>query len=345
MKLGTFLLAAQFPGLSQAQALSAAAEYTLATEHAGFHSAWIAEHHFISYGVCPSATIFAAHALGRTRRIEVGTAVAILSNRHPVALAEETALLDHISGGRFHLGVGRGGPWIDLEVFGTGLARYERGFAEALDLLLRWLTSERVTVTGEFFAFREVGVVPRSATQPRPPVTVAATSPATAELAAIRGLPLLLGMHMDDQEKAAMLASYAQVAARHGHDPTGVPHVAAVLAYVNDSRTAALADLRAGLPRWLERGVGEYISLASGGRRRRDLRAYAERLLSIHPIGTAEECAERLAAAAERTGIRHFLLMVEGAGTRSRTLDNITRLGAQVLPRLDLEPTPTATDH
>lgn len=335
MKLGAFLLAAQFPGWSPAGALSAAVEYALACEHAGFDSVWMAEHHFISYGVCPSAVTFAAHALGRTRRVQVGTAVAILGNRHPVALAEETALLDHLSGGRFHLGVGRGGPWVDLEVFGAGLPRYERGFAESLDLLLRWLTSERVGAAGEFFAFREVAVVPRPATHPRPPITVAATSPETVALAAARGLPLLLGMHMDDQQKATMLASYTEVAVRHGHDPTRARHLAAVLAYVAGSREEALAHLRAELPHWLEQGVGDYVSIAPGGRRRRDLRAYAEHLLSIHPIGTAEECAERLRTTAERTGIRNFLLMVEGAGSQRRTLDNIARLGAQVLPRLD----------
>lgn len=258
----------------------------------------------------------------------MGTAVAILSNRHPVALAEDTALLDHLSGGRFSLGVGRGGPWVDLEVFGTGLARYERGFAEALDLLLRWLASGRVAAGGEFFAFREVAVMPRPATRPRPPVTVAATSLATAALAAARGLPLLLGMHMDDQEKAAMLARYAEVAARHGHDPSQARHLAAVVAYVADSRREALAHLRAAMPAWLERGVGDYVCIAPAVRPRRDLAAYAEHLLSIHPIGTAE----RLAATAERTGIDRFLLMVEGAGDRRRTLANSDRVGAEVVP-------------
>jgi alkanesulfonate monooxygenase SsuD/methylene tetrahydromethanopterin reductase-like flavin-dependent oxidoreductase (luciferase family) len=335
VKLGTFLLAGQFPGQSQANALLAAVDYALACERAGFHSVWMAEHHFISYGVCPSATVFAAHVLGRTRRVQVGTAVAILSNRHPVALAEETALLDHLSGGRFHLGVGRGGPWVDLEVFGTGLARYEHGFAEALDLLVRWLTNERVAGTGQFFDFREVAVVPRPVTRPRPAVTVAATSPETAVLAAARGLPLLLGMHMDDAQKATMLDRYAEAAACHGHDPTQVHHLAAVLAYVADSKREALAHMRAALPHWLEQGVGEYVCITPGGRRSRDLRAYAEHLLAIHPVGTAEECTERLIMTAERTGIRHFLLMVEGAGTRRRTLDNIARLGAQVLACLD----------
>ena len=135
-----FLLAGQRPGTSHADTLAAAADYTLAAEHAGFAGAWIAEHHFIPYGVCPSAVAFAGHLLGRTTRLAVGTAAAILPNRHPVALAEEAVLLDELSGGRFRLGVARGGPWVDLEVFATGLDRYAEGFGESLDLLLRWLS-------------------------------------------------------------------------------------------------------------------------------------------------------------------------------------------------------------
>src|SRR6266536_1091299 len=96
--------------MTQAHALGGAVDYALAAERAGLTSAWVAEHHFISYGVCPSALALAANLLGRSHRLEVGTAVCMLANRHPVALAEETALLDHLSGGRFHLGVGRGGP-------------------------------------------------------------------------------------------------------------------------------------------------------------------------------------------------------------------------------------------
>lgn len=181
-----FLLAGQHPDSTHAETLAAAKEYALAGEAADYAGVWIAEHHFISYGVCPSALAFAAYLLGATRRITVGTAACILSNRHPVALAEETVLLDELSGGRFALGVGRGGPWVDLEVFGTGRQRYADGFAESIDLLASWLSgAERVTGTGRF-PFRPVRVVPRPR---RPiPVWIAATSASTVELAARHGL-------------------------------------------------------------------------------------------------------------------------------------------------------------
>ena len=46
--------------------------------------------------------------------------------------------------------MGRGGPWVDLEVFGGGLSAFERGFPESLDLLLRWLREPRVGADGEY---------------------------------------------------------------------------------------------------------------------------------------------------------------------------------------------------
>lgn len=335
MKLGLFLLAGQFPGMTEAEALAGAVDSAVAAEQAGLDSVWLAEHHFITYGVCPSAVALAANVLGRTSRITVGTGVCMLSNRHPVALAEETALLDHVSGGRFALGIGRGGPWVDLEVFGTGLARFEDGFAESLDLLLDGLEQGRVVAEGSrFFSFRPVTVVPRPASGPRPCVVVAATSPDTAETAARRGLPLLLGLHADDDERCDLLERYAKVAAGHGHDPDGIDHLAAAVCHIAGSRSEAEADLRAAMVPWIDQGVGGYVSISGALRTPRDTAGYVERLLRIHPVGTPEQCVERLCASAERTGIGNVLLMVEGTGDRPRTLETIRRIGAEVVRNL-----------
>lgn len=327
MRVGVFLLAARFPGQSDGDVLSATVEAAVAAERAGFDDVWCAEHHFMSYGICPSATTLASYVLGRTERIAVGTAVSVLSTTHPVALAEQTTLLDQVSGGRFRLGVGRGGPWVDLEVFGTGLARYESGFAESLDLLLAALSRPRLSAAGPTFAFREVPMVPRP--RSRPPVVVACTSAATVALAAERRLPMLLGMHIGDDAKRDLVADYT---ARAGDAEAG--HVAAVTAYVADTRAEARRTLRAELPRWLRPGLAGYVPVDGRSYTPRDADAYAELLCRIHPVGTAEDCVATMAATVERTGIRHLILMVEGAGTPDRTRENIARLGAEVLPRL-----------
>jgi alkanesulfonate monooxygenase SsuD/methylene tetrahydromethanopterin reductase-like flavin-dependent oxidoreductase (luciferase family) len=322
-----FLLAGQHPGVSDARVLADAHTYGLAAERAGYHGVWMAEHHFISYGVCPSAIAFAGHLLGATRRIAVGTAACILSNRHPVSLAEEAVLLDELSGGRFHLGVARGGPWVDLEVFSTGLDRFANGFPESVDLLTAWLSgTATVTGTGRF-PFRPVRVKPRP--RRRVPVWIAATSPATVDVAAARGLPLLLGMHATLAEKTELLDRYAAVTAHHGHDPAAGRHASTHLAYVADSDSAARRAIRAALPRLLA-GTDDYVRIdGAGGRRGHD--RYVDHLLAIHPVGGVELCRERLADAARLPGVGHLLFMVEGVDGREQTLANISRLASEVL--------------
>ncbi|MET7403598.1 LLM class flavin-dependent oxidoreductase [Dactylosporangium sp. NPDC005572] len=329
LRVDLFLVAGLFPGATPAGTLRAAADYAIAAERAGFDGVWLAEHHFSTYGVCPSAVALAAHLLGRTARLRLGTAAAVLSTRHPVALAEEAALLGAVSGGRFDLGVARGGPWVDLEVFGTGLDRYGHdGFAAALDLLLAGLSgAHTLRGDGQRFPFREVAMMPVA--QRRTPVWVAATGPPTVQLASARGLPLLLGMHDDDAAKAAMVQHHAGAA--DGVPATG--HASAHLAFVADTVEDAEAVLRRTMPAWLAAARAS-VRLDGSSSPRRDPGDYLEHLLATHPVGPPARCVQRLRATLAVTGVRRLLLMVEGGGDPRRTLTNIDRLGREVLPDL-----------
>ncbi|MER7855610.1 MULTISPECIES: LLM class flavin-dependent oxidoreductase [Streptomyces] len=343
MRIGTFVLAAQFPGQGPGEALHRAVRSAEAAEESGLDSVWLAEHHFVPYGVCPSATTLAALLLGRTRRIRVGTAVSVLPNHHPVALAEQAALLHLTSGGRFSLGVGRGGPWVDLEVFGGGLDAYENGFPESLGLLLDWLRKPRVAGRGERFGFREVAVVPRAdelladGAARGPEVIVACTSPKTVRLAAGRGLPMLLGMHCGDEEKAEMVALWRTAAREAGQPPEvveGAAHVSAGVAQIEDGPGAATETLVKTMPGWLRQGLDAHVTVDGRHRVMRDPVAYTELLCGLHPVGPPRVAADRLAATAERTGISRFALLVEGSGDLAATEENVRRLGADVLPLL-----------
>ncbi|MEU8587902.1 LLM class flavin-dependent oxidoreductase [Streptomyces sp. NPDC048664] len=341
MRVGSFVLAAQFPGQGQGEALHRAVRSAEVAEEAGLDTVWLAEHHFVPYGTCPSAITLAAQLLGRTRRIRVGTAVSVLPSTHPVALGEQAALLHITSDGRFSLGVGRGGPWVDLEVFGAGLGAYETGFPESLDLLLRWLREPSVAASSPRFAFREVPVVPRpcEALTPTegPEVVVACTSPASVRLAAERGLPMLLGMHIGDEEKADVVALWrrcAREAGVGGEVIASVGHVSAGVCQIADRRQDAVETLTKAMPGWLRQGLDAHVTVDGRVRTMRDPVAYTELLCELHPVGTPEGCADRLAATAERTGIERFALLVEGSGDLAATEENVWRLGTEVLTRL-----------
>ncbi|MEU7552598.1 LLM class flavin-dependent oxidoreductase [Streptomyces sp. NPDC044571] len=338
MRVGAFVLAAQFPGQGQGEALHRAVRTAEVAEEAGLDAVWLAEHHFVPYGVCPSAVTLAALLLGRTRRLRVGTAVSVLPTAHPVALGEQAALLHLTAGGRFTLGVGRGGPWVDLEVFGGGLDAYENGFPEALDLLRRWLAQPRVSAAGERYGFREVAVVPRPSEAldgdgSGPEVIVACTSPASVRLAAERGLPMLLGMHCGDEDKAEMVALYRRTAAAAGHSPDA-PHVSAGVCQLADRTVDARETLMKSMPGWLKQGLDAHVTVDGRLRSMRDPVAYTELLCDLHPVGTPRLAADRLAATSERTGITRFALLTEGSGDLAATEENVRRLGAEVLPRL-----------
>ncbi|MFH8379713.1 LLM class flavin-dependent oxidoreductase [Kitasatospora sp. NPDC018058] len=380
VRVGAFLLSAQFPGQTHGEALERTVRAAVEAERAGLDSVWLAEHHFVPYGVCPDAATLAALLLGRTRRIGVGTAVSVLSTSHPVALGEQAALLHLTSGGRFTLGVGRGGPWIDLDVFGSGVEAFENGFPERLDLLLRWLRGSQVGADGPQFSFPEVPVVPQATESLRrpglgswlgldepsgpvrfprqrqdtglgeelttagrpvagPPVVVACTSPNGVRLAAERGLPMLLGMHSGDDDKLRMLELYrtAWLAAGRGEEQLrriSRQHVAAGVAQVDDRASEARATLLNAMPGWFEYGLGAHRTVDGRERKMRDPHQYTELLCDLHAVGTPKQCADRLLATAERTGIRRFALLAEGSGDRETTLHNIARLGSEVLPQL-----------
>ncbi|MFF4217868.1 LLM class flavin-dependent oxidoreductase [Streptosporangium nondiastaticum] len=340
MRVGAFVLAAQFPGQGHAEALHRAVRTAVVAEEAGLDAVWFAEHHFVPYGVCPSAVTLAALALGRTRRIRVGTAVSVLPTVHPVALGEQAAMLHLASEGRFTLGVGRGGPWVDLEVFDSGVAAYEEGFPESLGLLMRWLREPRVGADGPRFRFREVPVVPRPddlEDRSGPPVVVACTSPSSVRLAAAQGLPMLLGMHSEDAEKAEMVALWRKCSLEAGRSPEEVAaagHVAAGVVQVGDRRQEAAETLTKAMPGWLHQGLSAHVTVDGRARAMRDPVEYTRLLCELHPVGPPRLCADRLAATAERTGITRFALLAEGSGDLAATEDNLRRLGSEVLPLL-----------
>ncbi|TCC02770.1 LLM class flavin-dependent oxidoreductase [Kribbella soli] len=100
-------------------------EEVVAADRLGFEGAWLSEHHLTADGVLPSPLVMAGVLAGRTSRIRIGTNVLVLPLHHPLRVAEDVAVLDLVSGGRFVLGVGQG--YAEREFAAFGADRRRRG--------------------------------------------------------------------------------------------------------------------------------------------------------------------------------------------------------------------------
>jgi probable F420-dependent oxidoreductase len=144
----------------------------------GFDSVWLGEHHN-SPVLYPTPLVGLAAIAARTRRVRLGTGVLLLPLYHPVAVAEEGAMVDVISEGRLILGVGAGYAPEEFAAFGLSVKQRGSRLEEGASLLGRLWTEEHVTHQGRHFQVEDVTVGPRPVQQPRPPIWFAGwTEPA-----------------------------------------------------------------------------------------------------------------------------------------------------------------------
>lgn len=154
----------------------------------GFHAYHVAEHHGTPLGLAPSPNVLLAALAQRTRRLRIGALVNILPLYHPVRLIEEVCMLDHLSGGRLQLGVGRGISPVEIGFYGVDPEETRGLFAEALDVLLKGLTSEVLTHHGEHYRVDEMEMTMGPAQRPHPPLWFGIGAPDRAPWAAARDI-------------------------------------------------------------------------------------------------------------------------------------------------------------
>jgi probable F420-dependent oxidoreductase len=128
-------------------------------ERLGFDSLWLSER---PSGRLPDAVSALAAIAGRTQRIKFGSSVLIVPAYNPVHLAKALATVDALSGGRLlpAVGIGTDNP---TELEALGIKREERGkrLDEAIVLMKRLWTEERVTFRGAFYAVTDFTLWPR----------------------------------------------------------------------------------------------------------------------------------------------------------------------------------------
>src|SRR5262247_1247182 len=138
-------------------------------EAAGFDSIWLGEHHNNPV-LYPAPLIGLAAIASRTRRVRLGTGVLLLPLYHPLAVAEEGAMVDMISGGRFILGLGAGYAPEEFSAFGISIKERGRRLEEGATLVRRLWTEEHVSHEGRHYRVTDVTLGPRPVQQPRPPI-------------------------------------------------------------------------------------------------------------------------------------------------------------------------------
>ena len=173
----------------------------------GYDAVWLAEHHFSTYSVCPSVHIMGMHVADITRKLRIGTGVSLAAFYHPLRLAEEVALLDHLSGGRVNWGAGRGFDRTEMSAFGvSGDESYPR-FRENVDIVLQAWRDGPLTYEGRFQSFRDVEVLPKPLQDPMP-VWIASSSTDAIDWAAGLGHAILMSPHSSHAESHAKYTRY-----------------------------------------------------------------------------------------------------------------------------------------
>jgi alkanesulfonate monooxygenase SsuD/methylene tetrahydromethanopterin reductase-like flavin-dependent oxidoreductase (luciferase family) len=196
-------------------------ETAVMLDQAGFTSCWLGEHHFW-YDGYPSATpnpiLVGMHLADATKRLRVAQSACILPDHHPIRLAEDLAMLDHLCKGRLDVGIARGTNSSASIQFNVHADRRDqktnyRLFEETLDILLKAWTEDALSHEGEFFTFPVpgwseadprvyegdtvhygpkgeligLGVMPKPYQKPHPPIWQASDSTSSYEFAARRG--------------------------------------------------------------------------------------------------------------------------------------------------------------
>jgi alkanesulfonate monooxygenase SsuD/methylene tetrahydromethanopterin reductase-like flavin-dependent oxidoreductase (luciferase family) len=178
-------------------------------EELGFDDIWLSEHHFIDDGYLPSCLPVAAAIAARTRRVTIGTNVLLTPFHHPIRLAEDCAVVDLISNGRFILGAAVG---YRLEEFATfGVDRRRRGSIteEAVEVMLQCWTEDEFSYHGSHFHFDAVRCTPKPVQRPIP-VWFGATQGEAIRRAARQGNGLLGGGPTARRQYLAALADYGK---------------------------------------------------------------------------------------------------------------------------------------
>jgi len=244
-------------------------EQALLADELGFDVIWAVEHTCLTqYAHMSAPETFLAFVAGATRRIGIGHGVICLPPQmnHPVKVAERCATLDILSGGRLHVGFGKGGTQQEAGTFGYQLEELRPMIEEAMRLVPRFWVEDLVEHHGTYIDVPPRPVHPKPLQDPHPPLYMACTHNDTLLDAGARGIGALVLGFGGPEQVAEKNAIYRKAFAnRRGTDQVGlVPteHLAALCPAIvlDDGQEARRIGLRG--QRFFMESIGHW---ASGG--------------------------------------------------------------------------------
>jgi len=155
-------------------------------EELGFDSVWMEEHHSVVNHYWPSPLPVLAGFASRTSKVILGTDILVAPFYHPVRLAEDVAMLDVMSNGRFVLGVAIGYKPDEFALYGAELEKRGARFEEQLAVMKGLWTQEALVFKGTYYTV-EGKLEPKPVTKPHPPVWIGGWGDITLRRAATLG--------------------------------------------------------------------------------------------------------------------------------------------------------------
>lgn len=299
-------------------------EEIVAAEKLGYTHCWLSEHHFVEDGYLPSQHVMAGVIAGRTQKMIIGTNVLLLPLYHPLRVAEDSAVLQLASGGRFLLGVG--GGYVDFEFEAMGVNRKFRPsmLEEGVEILRQCWEKGRTGYSGKRWTFPDLPFTPRP--QQKIPIFFGANSKAGIERAVEIGDGFLTAAGGSIQ---GVIDHYDTVRAKAGSKP--FPFYVCGWSYVHEDADQAWKEAEP----CINYQMGRYMDWGTDRDKPRPEPFQAKRE-SYPLIGSPEQVARELRKLYERVPFDHFCLWGRLPGiTHQQALRSAELFWKHVAPALD----------
>lgn len=187
MKIG-FFDHVEMSGKPLTTVFSERIRFVQAADRAGIYCYHVAEHHASPLNAVPVPGVWLGAVAQATKNIHMGPLVYLLPLYSPLRLAEEIAILDHLSGGRFETGVGRGVSPFELGYHKVDHEKSRDIFFESYDCLVAALTSDPFSFSGERYQYNDVPMPLQVLQRPHPPFWYASSNAVGSAWAGEKGM-------------------------------------------------------------------------------------------------------------------------------------------------------------